>query len=144
MWAAIQQIVRFEKLNSHNASHSSKLQKTMSNSTGNKLSCSTETTSVASTTTTEYGILELPHLPDDILCYIFASCEPRELLLGCALANKHWNELITCGRVYLLEPWWGKKKRFNQMDKRRKILFEKEDVGSSNFCFCKSNLSQSH
>jgi len=65
-------------------------------------------------------------LPDDILCYIFACCEARELLLVCNLACKHWNELIQNGRPYLLEPWWGRKRESSKWVNEGKYYLKKK------------------
>lgn len=50
-------------------------------------------------------IIDLPQLPEDVLCFIFAYLDAETLLLGVSSACKRWNEVIKNGRVYCLDPW---------------------------------------
>jgi len=56
-------------------------------------------------TTTSIGSSSLPQLPEDVLCFIFAFLTPEDLLLGVSLACRRWNEIISEGRIFVLEPW---------------------------------------
>jgi len=50
----------------------------------------------------------IPVLPEDVLCFIFAFLDVESLLLGVSRSCKRWNEMVSSGRVYLLQPWINK------------------------------------
>jgi len=47
----------------------------------------------------------LPIIPEDVLCSIFAYLEVEDLLLGISLLSKKWNQIISEGRIYALDQW---------------------------------------
>jgi len=93
MWNAIQQICRFDKLISAGNEHAPNQIILSSSKSSSELVLSSK--------------IILPFLPDDVLATIFACCEVRDLLLGISLVCKKWNEMVVCGRVFLLEEWYG-------------------------------------
>jgi len=50
-------------------------------------------------------LVDLPILPEDVLCFIFAFLDAESLLLGVSLTCKRYHELVSSGRVYSLAPW---------------------------------------
>lgn len=91
MWSAIQHICRFDKLLA----------------TGNEVSPTQIILPTKSFNERSLSTSVLPFLPDDVLATIFACCEVRDLLLGVSLVCKKWNEMVTSGRVFVLEEWFG-------------------------------------
>lgn len=75
MWTAISHLVRFDKLLIPEESKN----KSRMNSASKPPSAVISSCIVLSTKSDNNNII---WLPDDILCYIFACCEARELLLG--------------------------------------------------------------
>jgi len=53
-------------------------------------------------------VVELPPLPEDMICTIFAHLDVRDLLLGVALSCKHWHQLVSSGRIFLMDEWFNK------------------------------------
>jgi len=54
-------------------------------------------------------VVELPKLPNDMLCSIFAFLDVTDVLLAVSLVCKHWQELASSGRVFMLDEWINKK-----------------------------------
>jgi len=50
-------------------------------------------------------VVNLPNLPEDVLCCMLAFLDVKDLLLGASLVSKKWNELVSSGRVYCLPQW---------------------------------------
>jgi len=50
--------------------------------------------------------LELPDIPDGVLCTIFAFLGVADLHLGISLCCKKWNQFVISGQVYHLPQWW--------------------------------------
>jgi tetratricopeptide (TPR) repeat protein len=50
-----------------------------------------------------------PPLPDDMICTVFAFLDVKDLLLKASLVCKKWQDMICCGRVYLLDQWVNRK-----------------------------------
>src|SRR3990167_5812940 len=74
----------------------------------------------------EFSLSSGPELPDDVLCMIFAFLEVKDLFLGICLCCKKWNSIVSCGRVYLLEPWYSKPKDNSKLNFEGKNYLEKK------------------
>jgi len=94
MWSALQQICRFDKLLA--ASDNEVIQTTQIIHHNPSKSIEIYTNNI-----------DLPFLPEDVLATIFACCEVRDLLLGVALVSRKWRDIVSSGRVFLLEEWYS-------------------------------------
>jgi len=75
-------------------------------------------------------IENLPKLPEDVLCFVFAFLEAEDLLLGVSVACRRWNEMVSKeGRVYRMDPWIYKTEvqRNNKFRSEGRDFFDKKD-----------------
>jgi len=82
----------------------------------------------------------LPILPDDVLCVIFAFLNVRDLLMNVSLVCKRWNEVVKAGRVFCLEEWVNRTDiiKNSKMRALGREYFDKKQWNEAIKCFSKA------